>query len=126
MRAPRSLTRSHGSRASTTAHWRTWIPPEIFTLPRLGTLNVHDSLLPEYAGFSPLIWALINGERSAGITIHALGPGLDAGNILYQELIAIGASEDVASLYDRLNSIQRAVLAATLQRYLDGSEGVPQ
>lgn len=37
-------------------NWRTWIPPRIFTLPRLGTLNVHDSLLPAYAGFSPLIW----------------------------------------------------------------------
>src|SRR6185369_6834362 len=43
-------------------NWRTWIPPEVFELPRLGTLNVHDSLLPKYAGFAPLIWALINGE----------------------------------------------------------------
>ena len=47
-------------------NWRTWIPPEIFDLPPLGTLNIHDSLLPAYAGFSPLIWALINGEREVG------------------------------------------------------------
>ena len=44
-------------------NWRTVLPPEIFDLPPHGTLNVHDSLLPAYAGFSPLIWALINGER---------------------------------------------------------------
>ncbi|MBY8854138.1 methionyl-tRNA formyltransferase, partial [Saccharothrix sp. MB29] len=49
-------------------NWRTWIPPRIFTLPKHGTLNVHDSLLPAYAGFSPLIWALINDEKEVGVT----------------------------------------------------------
>jgi methionyl-tRNA formyltransferase len=48
--------------AAVVANWRTWIPPSVFSLPRLGTLNVHDALLPAYAGFAPLNWTLINGE----------------------------------------------------------------
>ena len=58
-------------------NWRTWIPPQIFDLPRHGTLNVHDSLLPAYAGFSPVIWALINGEPEVGVTAHMMND--DAG-----------------------------------------------
>lgn len=59
-------------------NWRTWIPPRIFALPTRGTLNVHDSLLPKYAGFSPLIWALINGESEVGVTAHMMNDELDA------------------------------------------------
>ena len=54
-------------------NWLTWIPPRIFDLPRFGTLNVHDALLPAYAGFAPLIWALINGEEEVGVTANWIG-----------------------------------------------------
>jgi methionyl-tRNA formyltransferase len=52
-------------------NWRTWLPPQIFTLPRHWTRNVHDSLLSAYAGFSPLIWAIINGENEVVIVAGA-------------------------------------------------------
>ena len=66
------------------------MPPEIFDLPPHGTLNIHDSLLPAYAGFSPLIWALINGEKEVGVTAHMMDAELDAGDIVLQRAVPVG------------------------------------
>jgi methionyl-tRNA formyltransferase len=82
-------------------NWRTWIPPEIFDLPRHGTLNVHDSLLPRYAGFSPLIWALINGERQVGVTAHLMTAEMDAGDILLQRAVDIGERDTATDLFHK-------------------------
>lgn len=82
-------------------NWRTWIPPSIFTTPRLGTLNVHDSLLPAYAGFSPLIWALINGETEVGVTAHMMDGDLDAGDIVAQWSVAVEADDTGTSLFHK-------------------------
>jgi methionyl-tRNA formyltransferase len=82
-------------------NWRTWIPPEIFTLPRLGTLNVHDSLLPAYAGFSPLIWALINGEDRVGVTAHMMDDELDAGDIVLQRAVPVGPTDTATDLFHK-------------------------
>ncbi|WP_405656026.1 methionyl-tRNA formyltransferase [Streptomyces sp. RK9] len=80
-------------------NWRTWLPPEIFDLPRHGTLNVHDSLLPTYAGFSPLIWALINGEPEVGVTAHRMDADLDMGDILLQRAVTVGPRDTAADLF---------------------------
>jgi methionyl-tRNA formyltransferase len=82
-------------------NWRTWIPPQVFDLPRHGTLNVHDSLLPAYAGFSPLIWALINGEREVGVTAHQMDAELDAGDIVLQRSVAVGPTDTATDLFHR-------------------------
>jgi methionyl-tRNA formyltransferase len=82
-------------------NWRTWIPPEIFRLPRLGTLNVHDSLLPAYAGFAPLIWALINGEERVGVTAHMMDDDLDAGDIVLQRAVPVGPTDTATDLFHR-------------------------
>jgi methionyl-tRNA formyltransferase len=82
-------------------NWRTWIPPEVFELPRLGTLNVHDSLLPRYAGFAPLIWALINGEPEVGVTAHMMTGDLDAGDIVLQRAVPVGATDTATDLFHR-------------------------
>nr|WP_042183110.1 methionyl-tRNA formyltransferase [Kibdelosporangium sp. MJ126-NF4]CEL15361.1 formyltransferase [Kibdelosporangium sp. MJ126-NF4]CTQ95600.1 formyltransferase [Kibdelosporangium sp. MJ126-NF4] len=82
-------------------NWRTWLPPEIFTLPRHGTLNVHDSLLPAYAGFSPLIWALINGEPEVGVTAHMMDEELDAGDIVLQRSVAVGPADTTTDLFHK-------------------------
>ncbi|AHH94937.1 methionyl-tRNA formyltransferase [Kutzneria viridogrisea] len=82
-------------------NWRTWIPPEIFTLPRHGTLNVHDSLLPAYAGFSPLIWALINGEPEVGVTAHMMDEVLDAGDIVLQRSVPVGPTDTTTDLFHK-------------------------
>ena len=89
-------------------------------------VNVHYAPLPEYRGRANVNWAIINGEVEAAISIHVLAPSLDAGNILYQQRIPIGPHDTVTDLYDRLNSIQRQVLGATVEEYLSGYAGVPQ
>ena len=82
-------------------NWRTWLPPEIFALPRHGTLNVHDSLLPAYAGFSPLIWALITGEPEVGVTAHLMNAELDAGDIVVQRAVPVGPKDTTTDLFHR-------------------------
>lgn len=82
-------------------NWRTWIPPQIFNLPRLGTLNIHDSLLPAYAGFAPLIWALINGEPEVGVTAHMMTDVLDAGDVVLQRRVQVGPRDTTADLFHR-------------------------
>ncbi|MEU5878990.1 methionyl-tRNA formyltransferase [Spirillospora sp. NPDC047279] len=80
-------------------NWRTWIPPEIFNLPKRGTLNVHDSLLPAYAGFSPIIWALIAGESEVGVTAHMMDEDLDAGDIVVQRAVPVGPADTATDLF---------------------------
>ena len=69
--------------------WYTWMPPELYNLPRHGTLNLHDSLLPKFTGFSPVLWALISGESEFGLTVHRMDDGLDTGDILIQHSLPI-------------------------------------
>ncbi|OZV77028.1 methionyl-tRNA formyltransferase [Micromonospora echinospora] len=82
-------------------NWRTWLPPSIYDLPRHGTLNVHDSLLPAYAGFSPLIWAMINGEPEVGVTAHLMDEVLDAGDIVLQRAVPVGPTDTTTDLFHR-------------------------
>ncbi len=82
-------------------NWRTWLPPSIFTLPRYGTLNVHDAPLPAYAGFSPPIWALINGELEVGVTAHLMNDQLDGGDIVLQRAVAVGPTDTTTDLFHR-------------------------
>lgn len=82
-------------------NWRTWMPPEIYNLPVHGTLNIHDSLLPAYAGFSPLIWALVNGEPEVGVTAHLMDEELDAGDIVIQRSVAVGPTDTTTDLFHR-------------------------
>ncbi len=73
--------------------WYSWMPPELYTLPPHGTLNLHDSLLPKFTGFSPVVWALISGESEFGLTIHRMDDGLDTGDILIQRALPIGPTD---------------------------------
>ncbi|MFF2552733.1 methionyl-tRNA formyltransferase [Nocardia sp. NPDC058058] len=69
--------------------WYTWMPPELYKLPPYGTLNLHDSLLPKFTGFSPVLWALISGSEEFGLTVHRMDEQLDTGDILVQHRLAI-------------------------------------
>ena len=82
-------------------NWRTWLPRDVFDSPRYGTLNIHDSLLPKYTGFSPLIWALINGEEEVGLTAHLMDEELDAGDIVLQRSTPVGPTDTVTDLFHR-------------------------
>jgi methionyl-tRNA formyltransferase len=81
--------------------WYTWMPPELYTLPPHGTLNLHDSLLPKFTGFSPVLWALISGESEFGMTIHRMDNGLDTGDILIQRSLPIGPMDTGTELVMR-------------------------
>jgi methionyl-tRNA formyltransferase len=108
-------------------NWRTWIPPRIFDLPRHGTLNVHDSLLPKYAGFSPLIWALINGEREVGVTAHRMNAELDAGDVLLQRAIPVGPRDTVTDLFHRTVDLITPVVHESLDLIASGrAHWIPQ
>jgi methionyl-tRNA formyltransferase len=100
------------------------LPAELLAKSRF--VNVHYAPLPKYRGRANVNWAVINGESCTAISIHTMVPGLDAGRILYQELIPIRDTDTIVDLYDRLNAIQRRELAAAVQRYLDGDPGAIQ
>jgi len=95
-------------------------------LGRCSFVNVHYAALPEYRGRANVNWAIINSEPETAITIHVIAPGLDAGNILYQQRVPIGPDDTVGDLYTKLNEVQREVLGETVTRYMSGYEGEPQ
>lgn len=78
------------------------LPKDVFTMPRLGTFNVHTSLLPKYRGAAPMQWALINGETETGITTFLLDSKIDTGGILLQERVGITENETLGELHDEL------------------------
>ena len=75
---------------------------ELLGIPRVVAANFHASLLPAYRGKHPVFWALRNGERWSGMTVHAMDPGLDTGDILFQVRVRTRRSDSVSSLYDRI------------------------
>ena len=78
------------------------LPQELLALPRLGSLNVHPSLLPKYRGATPIQTAIANGERETGVSIMLMDAGLDTGDLVLQERVAIEPGESYGELHDRL------------------------
>jgi len=107
-------------------NWRTWLPPEIFALPKHGTLNIHDSLLPAYAGFSPLIWALVNGEPEVGVTAHMMDGELDAGAIVLQRAIPVGPADTTTDLFHRTVDLIAPITAEAIKLIEEGFTPVSQ
>lgn len=93
------------------------VPPEVFELPRLGSICFHPSLLPRYRGGSAINWQIIRGEAEAGVTVFWVDPGIDTGPILVQRPATIGPDDTAGSLYyDKLFPIGvDAVLDAVRQ-----------
>jgi len=75
---------------------------ELLSVPRILPVNFHASLLPAYRGKHPVFWALRNGERWSGLTIHVMDTGIDTGDILYQVRVRTSKRDSVATLYDRI------------------------
>ncbi|MFJ8787887.1 methionyl-tRNA formyltransferase [Streptomyces sp. NPDC102462] len=103
-------------------NWRTWLPPELFDLPPHGALNIHDSLLPSYAGFSPIIWALINGEPRVGVTAHRMNGELDAGDILMQRSVAVGPTDTATDLFHRTVDLIAPIVRESLDLIASGKD----
>ncbi len=75
---------------------------EILALPGLLSVNFHASLLPHYRGKHPVFWALRNGEKWSGLTVHVMDPGIDTGDIIYQVKIRTRRNDNVATMYKRI------------------------
>lgn len=90
------------------------LPEVVWSMPRLGTFNVHASLLPQYRGAAPINWAMINGEKKTGLTTFMLKHDIDTGNIILQETTDIEKDENVGSLHDRLMAMSRDMVLRTL------------
>jgi methionyl-tRNA formyltransferase len=97
------------------------LPPVILSLPPLGCINVHGSLLPKYRGAGPIQWALINGENETGITTMLMDEGMDTGAMLLQEKIAIRLDDTAGSLSPRLAELGGRLLVATLAQLKAGT-----
>ncbi len=96
------------------------LPEVVWTMPRLGTFNLHASLLPKYRGAAPINWAVMNGEKETGVTTFFLKHEIDTGDIIRQERIAIGAGENVGSVHDRLMHLGAELTADTVAHILAG------
>ncbi len=97
------------------------LPEVVWTMPRLGTFNLHASLLPRYRGAAPINWAIINGDTLTGVTTFFLSHQIDTGDIILRRSTPILPSDDAASLHDRLADLGASLVADTLDAIASGS-----
>jgi methionyl-tRNA formyltransferase len=95
------------------------LPEVVWNMPRLGTFNLHASLLPQYRGAAPINWAVMNGDTETGVTTFMLQHEIDTGNIILQERIAIAEDENVGSVHDRLMTIGAGLVARTVDAIIE-------
>ena len=96
------------------------LPEEILKIPKLGCINVHGSLLPKYRGAAPIQWAVINGDKTTGITTMYMDKGMDTGDIILKQEVEIGEDETTGELWDRLSKVGGELLVETLEKIENG------
>ncbi len=92
------------------------LPPSLLEIPKLGSINVHASLLPKYRGAAPIHWAVINGETETGITTMWMDAGLDTGDMILKSTTPIAPDETTGDLHDRLAAMGAGLLVETLRQ----------
>ena len=97
------------------------LPKEILDIPKLGCINVHGSLLPKYRGAAPIQWAILNGDKTTGITTMYMDVGMDTGDMILKEEVEIGEDETTGELWERLSKIGANLLVKTLEKIKDGT-----
>ena len=96
------------------------LPEVIWAMPRLGTFNLHASLLPQYRGAAPINWAVINGETETGVTTFLLNHEIDKGAIIAQVRVPILPKDNVGTMYDKLMHTGTALVTETVDRIAAG------
>ncbi|HBD27315.1 methionyl-tRNA formyltransferase [Flavobacterium sp.] len=91
------------------------LPEVVWKMPKLGTFNLHASLLPEYRGAAPINWAIINGETKTGVTSFFIDDKIDTGAMILSKEIEIGTNETAGELHDRLMHLGSETVLETLQ-----------
>lgn len=103
------------------------LPEVVWSMPRLGTFNLHASLLPRYRGAAPINWAVINGDTETGVTTFFLKHEIDTGDIIAQERVDILPTDNVGDVHDRLMMLGADLTIDTIESIIDGTlKTVPQ
>ena len=97
------------------------LPKEVFTIPPLGSFNVHASILPKYRGAAPIHWAIIRGELETGVTTFLLDENIDTGRILLSKATPIGPDETTGDLHDKLMVLGAEIALDTLRGLAGGT-----
>ena len=97
------------------------LPEVVWRMPELGTFNLHASLLPRYRGAAPINHAVMNGDKTTGVTTFFLKHEIDTGDIIAQRSIEIDPDEDAGSVHDRLMHLGADLTLETLQSIVDGT-----
>ncbi|MFM8807138.1 MAG: methionyl-tRNA formyltransferase [Sphingomonadales bacterium] len=95
------------------------LPEVVWNRPRLGTINLHGSLLPQYRGAAPINWAIIDGQTQTGVTTFLLQHEIDTGQILLQTPIPIGPHETAGELHDKMKEVGASLLVKTVQGWIE-------
>ncbi len=100
--------------------WRYLIPPAVYQRARLGAYVFHDSLLPEYRGFAPTVWAIINGQNHTGATLFEMVENVDAGQIIGQQPVPISDTDTIAQVMERVTDTYLYLLEKHLPALIAG------
>lgn len=96
------------------------LPDLIWKMPKMGTINLHGSLLPKYRGAAPIHWALVNGEKETGVTTFFINENIDTGDVIERTIISIDKDETTGELHDRMMHIGAQTLSHTVALILEG------
>lgn len=103
------------------------LPEVVWNMPRLGTFNLHASLLPQYRGAAPINWAVINGDTETGITTFFLKHEIDTGEVIQQVKVPIADTDDVGVVHDKLMYLGGKLVTETVDAILNGTvKSIPQ
>ncbi len=97
------------------------LPEAVWSMPRLGTFNLHASLLPQYRGAAPINWAIINGDTETGITTFFLKHAIDTGDIIQQVRVPINDDDNAETIHDRLMNLGAQLVVETVDRLKEGN-----
>lgn len=95
------------------------LPEVVWNMPRMGTFNLHGSLLPHYRGAAPINWAIMNGDTETGVTTFFIEQKIDTGNVLLQEKIPIGPEDNVEKIHDELMNVGAGLVIKTVEGILN-------
>lgn len=97
------------------------LPKNILSLPPMGCVNVHASILPQYRGAAPIQWAVINGEKESGVTTMMMDEGIDTGDMLEKMSLSLSPDETGGSLHDKLSRMGAELILSTLKKLEEGT-----
>ena len=100
------------------------LPESVWNMPRLGTFNLHASLLPQYRGAAPINWAIINGDKETGVTTFFLKHEIDTGDVIYRDVVAIDENDNAGTLHDKLMLQGGDTVVRTVEAIVRGEAAV--